>query len=127
MDKERMADYQRFVSQLRNEGLKAELFLGNPKQFGKQLDYADKRGSPCVIIQGSDEAANNQIVVKDMIAGAQIDDTMEDREEFQRLREATQMTVSEDALVETVRGVLAKHGLDAGEQSAGGQNQSGEG
>jgi histidyl-tRNA synthetase len=114
MDRDRMADYQRFVSQLRNAGLKAELFLGNPKQFGKQLDYADKRGSPCVIIQGSDEAANNQVVVKDMIAGAQIDDTMEDREEFQRLREATQVTVPEDTLVETVRAVLAKHGLETG-------------
>ncbi|MEM8877897.1 MAG: histidine--tRNA ligase [Pseudomonadota bacterium] len=115
MDRDRLADYQRFVSQLRNAGLKAELFLGNPKQFGKQLDYADKRGSPCVIIQGSDEAESNQVVVKDMIAGAAIDDTMEDRDEFQRLREAAQETVPEDKLVETVRAVLYRHGLDQGE------------
>ena len=119
MDRDRMADYQRFVSRLRTAGLKAELFLGNPKQFGKQLDYADRRGSPCVIIQGSDEKSRNEVVVKDMIAGAAIDDTMEDREEFQRLREAAQETVPEDALVETVRAVLSRHGLGPGEQGEG--------
>ncbi len=52
MEKERIADYQKLVQALRNADIRAELYLGNPKKFGKQLEYADKRGSPCVVIQG---------------------------------------------------------------------------
>ena len=46
MEKERIADYQKMVQALRTAGIRAELYLGNPKKFGKQLEYADKRGSP---------------------------------------------------------------------------------
>ena len=44
MEKERIADYQKMVQALREAGIRAELYLGNPKKFGKQLEYADKRG-----------------------------------------------------------------------------------
>ena len=54
-DRDRVADYQRMVSSLRNAGIRAELYLGNPKNIGNQLKYADKRNAPCVIIQGGDE------------------------------------------------------------------------
>ncbi len=55
---------------LRNANIRAELYLGNPKNMGNQLKYADKRNSPCVIIQGSDEKANGKIQIKDLILGA---------------------------------------------------------
>ncbi len=51
-DRDRVADYQTMVSRLRNEGIRAELYLGNPKNMGNQLKYADRRNAPCVIIQG---------------------------------------------------------------------------
>ena len=38
--------------------------------MGNQLKYADRRNSPCVIIQGSDEKANGKIQIKDLILGA---------------------------------------------------------
>jgi histidyl-tRNA synthetase len=56
-DRDRVADYQKFVAELRNKNIRAELYLGNPKNMGNQLKYADRRNSPCVIIQGSDEKA----------------------------------------------------------------------
>src|SRR5205823_6324261 len=56
-DRDRIADYQKMVAALRNENIRAELYLGNPKNMGNQLKYADRRNSPCVIIQGSDEKA----------------------------------------------------------------------
>ena len=46
MEKDRIADYQKLVQTLRAANIRAELYLGNPKKFGKQLEYADKRGSP---------------------------------------------------------------------------------
>ena len=46
MDRDRMADYQQMVAELRSAGIRAEVYLGNPKNFGNQLKYADKRESP---------------------------------------------------------------------------------
>ena len=54
---------------LRNAGIRAELYLGNPKHgLGQQLKYADKRGSPCAVIQGRDEKAQGEVQIKDLIA-----------------------------------------------------------
>ena len=51
--------------------IRAELYLGNPKNnLGSQLKYADKRGSPCAIIQGGDEKAQGEVQIKDLILGA---------------------------------------------------------
>jgi len=72
MDRDRMADYMAMVGDLRAAGIRAEVYLGNPKQFGNQLKYADKRGSPIAVIQGGDEAAKGTLVLKDLILGAQI-------------------------------------------------------
>ena len=66
-----IASYQKMVAALRNAGIRAELYLGNPKHsLGQQMKYADKRNSPCAIIQGSDERANGKVQIKDLILGA---------------------------------------------------------
>ena len=72
MDRDRMADYMAMVGDLRKAGIRAEVYLGNPKQFGNQLKYADKRQSPIAIIQGGDEAAKGTVILKDLILGAKI-------------------------------------------------------
>ena len=72
MDRDRMADYQAMAAELRAAGIRAEVYLGNPKNFGNQLKYADKRGGPVAIIQGGDEAARGVVQVKDLILGAKI-------------------------------------------------------
>ena len=72
MDRDRMADYMAMVGDLRRAGIRAEMYLGNPKNFGNQLKYADKRGSPIAVIQGGDEAAKGVVVLKDLILGAKI-------------------------------------------------------
>jgi len=70
MDRDRMADYQAMAGELRQAGIRAEVYLGNPKSFGNQLKYADKRGSPVAIIEGADERARGVVQVKDLILGA---------------------------------------------------------
>ncbi len=72
MDRARMAQYQAMAAELRQAGLRAEVYLGNPKNFGNQLKYADRRGSPAAIIQGSDEAARDVVQIKDLALGARI-------------------------------------------------------
>jgi histidyl-tRNA synthetase len=72
MDRDRMADYMAMVGELRQAGIRAEVYLGNPKNFGNQLKYADKRGSPVAVIQGGNEAAAGTVILKDLILGAKI-------------------------------------------------------
>ncbi|MFN3846782.1 MAG: ATP phosphoribosyltransferase regulatory subunit, partial [Paracoccaceae bacterium] len=72
MDRDRMADYMGMVTELRNAGIRAETYLGNPRNFGNQLKYADKRNSPIAVIQGGNEAATGTVILKDLILGAKI-------------------------------------------------------
>lgn len=72
MDRDRMADYMAMVADLRNAGIRAEVYLGNPKNFGNQLKYADKRESPVAVIQGGNEAEKGSVILKDLILGAKI-------------------------------------------------------
>ena len=72
MDRDRMADYQKMAADLRQAGIRAEVYLGNPKNFGNQLKYADKRNSPVAVIQGADEAAKGVVQLKDLVLGARI-------------------------------------------------------
>jgi histidyl-tRNA synthetase len=104
-----IAGYQKMVATLRNAGIRAELYLGNPKHsLGQQMKYADRRNSPCAIIQGSDEKANGKIQIKDLILGAGLT-AIKDREEYLKKQAEAQYEVDEIRLVDAVREVLARH------------------
>ncbi|SDK79929.1 histidine--tRNA ligase [Paracoccus chinensis] len=105
MDRDRMADYQTMAAELRAAGIRAEVYLGNPKNFGNQLKYADKRASPIAIIQGADEAARGVVQVKDLILGAKIA-AQASVEEWKS--QPAQVEVAREELVVTVREMLAR-------------------
>ncbi|MGR3699143.1 MAG: histidine--tRNA ligase, partial [Roseovarius sp.] len=105
MDRDRMADYQAMVGELRQAGIRAEVYLGNPKNFGNQMKYADRRGSPVAIIAGGDEFAKGVVQIKDLILGAQIAEnaTLEEWKE-----RPSQYEVPRAGLVEKVREILSE-------------------
>jgi histidyl-tRNA synthetase len=107
-DRDRLADYQQMVATLRHAGIRAELYLGNPKNFGNQMKYADKRNAPCVVIQGSDEKAKSEITIKDLALGAQLASLEKDREDYLQMQAQAQVTVPERDLVQAVTAVLAR-------------------
>jgi histidyl-tRNA synthetase len=109
-DKDRIADYQAMVAELRNADIRAELYLGSGK-FAPQMKYADRRNSPCVVIQGSDEKAKGEVTIKDLIVGAELAKLEKGRDEHLQKQAQAQRSVPEDKLVEAVREVLARHGL----------------
>jgi histidyl-tRNA synthetase len=108
-DKDRIADYQRMVVELRAAGIRAELYLGSGK-MGPQLKYADRRGAPCVVIQGGDEKSKGEVQIKDLIEGAKAAAAIASHKEWREERPA-QFSCKEDDLVARVREVLARHGL----------------
>jgi histidyl-tRNA synthetase len=112
-DPDRIADYQRMVAELRAANIRAELYLGSGK-FNPQMKYADKRNAPCVIIQGSDEYNNGndpQVVIKDLIVGAQLSKLEKGRDEHLQKQAEAQRKVPRDQLVKVVQEILAKHGV----------------
>ncbi|MFL6948759.1 MAG: histidine--tRNA ligase [Xanthobacteraceae bacterium] len=108
-DRDRIADYQRVVQQLRAAGIRAELYLGGGR-MGPQMKYADKRRSPCAIIQGGDEKAKGEVQIKDLIEGAKAAAAIASNQEWRETRPA-QFAVPEEKIVEAVREVLARHGI----------------
>ncbi|HEX2512592.1 MAG TPA: histidine--tRNA ligase [Xanthobacteraceae bacterium] len=112
-DQSRIGDYQKMTQTLRNAGIRAEMYLGNPKNnLGAQLKYADKRHSPCAIIQGSDEKARGEVQIKDLAIGTQLAGEAKEREDYLQKQAQAQFAVKEDRLVEAVRELLAKHGIE---------------
>jgi len=107
------ADYQKLVAVLRNAGIRAELYLGSKNHnLGQQLKYADRRNSPCAIIQGGDEKASGQVLVRDLVAGAELAKLeRSDREDYLKKQTEAQFSVPEGDLVKAVREVLARHNI----------------
>ncbi len=87
MDRDQMAGYQRMVSELRAAGVRAELYLGS-SGMKAQMKYADKRGAPFVIIEGSNERDNGIVQVKDLAAGAEAAKLITDNAEWRAARPA---------------------------------------
>ena len=103
-DVESLGRYQRMVGALRQGGIRAELYLGGAGMKA-QMKYADRRGAPCVIIQGGDERAAGTVQIKDLVVGARIAAGIADHDAYKEMRPG-QITVPEAELVEAVRGIL---------------------
>ncbi len=103
--------YQKMAQDLREAGIRAEMYQGNWKKFGNQLKYADRRGCPVAIIQGSDERDAGEIQVKDLIEGKRLSEEITDNVTWRESRPA-QVTVNETDLLKTVTDILNGHAED---------------
>ena len=110
LDRDHMADYQRLVAALRAAGIAAELYLG-ASGLNAQLKYADRRGSLCAVIQGSNERDapdGRQVVIRDLRLGAELAKASKDRSDYLELRQRAQFATSEAEMVAKVREVLTR-------------------
>jgi histidyl-tRNA synthetase len=73
------------------------MYQGNWKKFGNQLKYADRRGCPIAIIQGSDERAAGKVQIKDLIEGRKQAEAIADNEEY-RESPPGQVEIAEGAI-----------------------------
>ena len=110
-DIDALGRYQRFTQDLRNAGIRAEMYQGNWKKFGNQLKYADRRGAPIAIIQGGDERAQGVVQIKDLIEGKRLSGEITDNAEWREARVA-QEVVAEADLVAKVKEILAAQAED---------------
>ncbi|MBU4529138.1 MAG: histidine--tRNA ligase [Hoeflea sp.] len=125
MDRDRVGDYAKMAQDLRTAlnplgpdnqptgpAIPVELFQGNPKDFPKQLRYADRRGAPIAIIQGGNEKALGKLIVKDLIEGKRIAETITDNALWREAKAGEHLVDEADLLV-TVKRILAEQASDA--------------
>ncbi|MBX9683099.1 MAG: histidine--tRNA ligase [Hyphomicrobium sp.] len=107
MDREHIADYQKLTQRLRSAGIRSEMYLGS-SGMKAQMKYADKRNSPCVVMQGSDERAKGEVTLKDLFEGAKAAAAIKDNKEWKTSRPA-QLAVAEADLVAEVGRIVARY------------------
>ncbi len=107
LDRDRLADYQSLAKTASRADIRAELYLGE-SGMKAQMKYADRRGSPCVVIQGGDERAKGEVTIKDLILGATLTET-KDRDDYLKKQAEAQFSVPDAELVDKVRQVLSRH------------------
>ena len=104
MDKALIPYYQSLVQELRRSNIRSEMFLGNPKDFGRQLKYADLRASPVAIIVGSEELSAGIIQIKDLKLGSELSKEIETNQEWKDRR--AQIKVKREDMVVAVKKIL---------------------
>jgi len=115
MDKAELPRYQKMASDLRNAGIRSEMYVGT-SNMKKQMQYADRRNAPCVVIQGETERDAGEIQIKDLVEGTRLSAEISDPEAW-RAANPAQFSIAEGKLIEAVRTVLTRYGLD---EEAGG-------
>ena len=116
MDGNEMGSYQKMVQELRNAGVRSEMYQGNWKKFGNQLKYADRRNCPLAIIQGEDERTSEEVQIKDLIEGKRLSEEIEDNVTWRESRPA-QISVSRDEMVGEVIKLLAQQADDRAKEA----------
>ena len=104
LDRQHMGIYQKFTNELRAAKIRAEMYLGTAGMKA-QMKYADRRGAPLVVIQGTDERERRVVQIKDLAAGADRARQIDSREEWRAAR-AAQIEVPESELVAAVKAAL---------------------
>jgi histidyl-tRNA synthetase len=116
-DPEHMASYQALVARLRAMSaggapiLRADLYLGS-SGFNAQMKYADRRGAMVAVIQGSDERARDEVVIKDLVAGAELaamGREGRDREDYLARQAEAQFAVPLAEFEQAVMKVINRH------------------
>ncbi len=95
MDKETRPELMALVRDLRQQGLRAELYMGD-SAMKAQLRYADARGARFVVIEGEDERAAGEVTIKDLQLGKEKSAEINDNAEWRASEHAQQQVPKGD-------------------------------
>ena len=106
MDKNLMKHYLKIAADLRENGINTDLYVGNPKDFGKQVKYADARGAAFAIVAGTNEVEENIVQIKDLKLGRKLSAGISSNEEWKE--QPAQFPVKREALIENILELLRR-------------------
>mgnify|MGYP003388325240 FL=1 len=104
MDTEFDYSYYQIAKELRDEGILAEVYVGS-SGMKAQMKYADKKNSPVVIIEGTDEREKGIVTIKNLIKGKEISTSIDSRESWIKNSDI-QFEVDRDKLVSKISKLL---------------------
>jgi histidyl-tRNA synthetase len=96
---EAIADYQKMTSELRQAGIRAEMYLGS-SGMNAQLKYADRRNAAAAVIVGSNERAEGKVTIKDLAAGAEAAKAIKDNAEYKAAKVGQSVVARGDLVAE---------------------------
>lgn len=94
-----IADYQKMTSELRNAGIRAEMYLGS-SGMNAQMKYADRRNAAAAVIVGSNERAEGKVTIKDLAAGAEQAKAIKDNSEYKAAKVGQSVVARADLVAE---------------------------
>jgi histidyl-tRNA synthetase len=106
LDKDQVGDYFAMANELRKAGIRAEAYLGGAGMRA-QMKYADRRGSPAVVIVGENERAKGIVTIKDLAAGAEAAKGMTDNEAW-RAERPGQFEAPRAELVDRIKRIVGQ-------------------
>jgi len=106
MDKAEIARAFQHAQRLRAAGIAAEVYLG-ASGMKAQMKYADRRGAPAVVIEGSSERAAGVLQIKDLALGEALAQSISDNRAWKEERPG-QIEVPVGDLEASVKAVLAR-------------------
>ncbi|HEY9165860.1 MAG TPA: histidine--tRNA ligase [Candidatus Kryptonia bacterium] len=108
MEQQKLGDYLKVAHDLREAGLKTDLYLGTERSLRKQLQYADRVGARFAIIIGSNEFEKSTVTIKDLSAGSEASKDSAKREEWLKKSREIQKEVPRSEMVSTLRDLIGR-------------------
>ena len=113
MEQPRLTDYQKITRDLRNAGINTELYLGEERSLGKQLQYANRQEIPIAVIVGGDEFAKGEVTIKNLKLGARLQDKKKtaagkERDEWLKQSRSVQVSVAKEQCIDQVKSMLSQ-------------------
>lgn len=97
-----VAEAMRTAAELRQHGIRAEVYFGSKRSLKAQLSHADRFEIPVAVILGEDELAQGMISIKDLAAGKQQRAAIADHDAYRQAGKTAQITIPRAQLVATV-------------------------
>jgi histidyl-tRNA synthetase len=98
-DADSVAYYQQMTSELRQAGIRAEMYLGS-SGMNAQMKYADRRNAAAAVIVGSNERAEGKVTIKDLAAGAEAAKAIKDNAEYKAAKVGQSVVARADLVAE---------------------------
>jgi histidyl-tRNA synthetase len=98
-DADSVAYYQQMTSELRQAGIRAEMYLGS-SGMNAQMKYADRRNAAAAVIVGSNERAEGKVTIKDLAAGAEAAKAIKDNAEYKAAKVGQSVVARADLIAE---------------------------
>lgn len=106
MERTRLDEYLKIANELRNAGIRTDLYLGEEKGLRKQLQYADRVTARFAVIIGSNEFEKGTVTIKDLKVGEAVSRDAAQREEWLKKSREIQIEIPRIDIVEELKKLL---------------------